>query len=197
MTQFFFLAPGENLDPPLAAADVIGVPISSPPSAPSAGYAWLIGSPEAVQVNGAWQQNWVQEPIPLATAQAQAIATVATTLTARISAGFSYNGVLVACDEASQGKIDRVANMAENIIAGRSTVTWTSRTWPPFALGNPGVPLPTAQDMVTFGTAIGDYVADNEFHAADLTAQIMASTATAASIAALDLDNSKGTWPTS
>ena len=142
-------------------------------------------------------QSLVSSYNPLPAIQAQALATVATTLTARISAGFTYNGVLVACDEASQGKIDRVANMAENIIAGRSAVTWTSRTWPPFALGNPGVPLATAQDMVTFGTAIGDYMADNEFHAADLTAQIMASTATAASIGALDLDNSKGTWPTS
>lgn len=134
---------------------------------------------------------------PLPAIQQAALATVAATLAARIAAGFNYNGVLVACDDAAQGRIDRVANMAENIIAGRSAVTWTSRTWPPFALGNPGLSLATAQDMITFGTAVGDYVADNEFHAADLTAQIMASTATAASIAALDLDNSKGTWPTS
>jgi len=133
---------------------------------------------------------------PLPAIQQQALATVAATLAARIAAGFIYGGVLVACDDAAQGKIDRVANMAENILAARSAVTWTSRTWPPFALGNPGVPIATAQDMVAFGTAVGDYVADNEFHAADLTAQIMASTATAASIAALDLDNSKGTWPT-
>ncbi len=197
MTQFYFLADGEGLSGDLAASGVIGVPISDPPSAPSVGYEWVIGSPQAVQVNGVWQQNWVQQPVPLAAAQVNALATVAATLAARIAAGFTYNGILVACDDAAQAKIGRVAQLAENILAGRSAVTWTSRTWPPFALGNPGVPLPTAQDMVSFGTAVGDYVADNEFHAADLTAQIMASTATATSIAALDLDNSKGTWPTS
>jgi hypothetical protein len=134
---------------------------------------------------------------PLPAIQQAAVATVAATLAARIAAGFTYNGVRVDCTKPQTDDITSVASMADNILSGRITTAWAAKTWPAMTPGAAAIPLPTAQSMIDFGAAIGSFVGNNKFHAADLTAQIMASTATAASIAALDLDNSKGTWPTS
>lgn len=129
--------------------------------------------------------------------QQAALETVAATLGTRIAAGFTYNTVLIACDDVTQGKISRVAQMAADIISGQITKSWTTRTWPSMTPGATGLSLSTPQEMIAFGAAVGSYVADNEFYAADLASQILASTATAASIAALDLTNSQGTWPNS
>lgn len=154
--------------------------------------------------NGTWYAddisavtNFIASYNPLAYVQRQALATVAETLASRLGAGFTYSGVLIDCGDQAQGRISRVAQMAADILDGKITKAWTSRTWPSMTPAATGLTLAGAQDMINMAGAVGSYVADNEFHAADLEAQILASTATAASIAALDLDNSKGTWPTS
>lgn len=142
-------------------------------------------------------QSLVSSYSPLPAIQQAALATVAATLASRLAGGFTYNGVVVACDDAAQGRISRVAQMAADILDGKISKAWVSRTWPSMTPGAAGLVISTAQDMIDFGAAVGGYVADNEFFAADLEAQILAPTSTATSIAALDLDNSQGTWPTS
>ena len=142
-------------------------------------------------------QSIVSSYNPLPAIQQAALETVAATLAARIAAGFTYNTVLIACDDVTQGKISRVAQMAADIISGQITKSWTTRTWPSMTPGAAGLSLSTPQEMIAFGAAVGSYVADNEFYAADLASQILSSTATASSIASLDLTNSQGTWPNS
>jgi hypothetical protein len=133
---------------------------------------------------------------PLPAIQQAALATVSATLAARIAAGFTYNGVLVDCSKTQTDDITSVAAVADNILSGRITTAWEVETWPAMTPGAAGVPLPTAQSMIDFGAAVASYVQNNKFFAVGLTSKILSSTATASSIAALDLDNSKGTWPT-
>ena len=142
-------------------------------------------------------QSIVSSYNPLPAIQQAALETVAATLAARIAAGFTYNTVLIACDDVTQGKISRVAQMAADIISGQITKSWTTRNWPSMTPGAAGLSLSTPQEMIAFGAAVGSYVADNEFYAANLASQILSSTATASSIASLDLTNSQGTWPNS
>ena len=192
MTQFFFLAPGETLAPALAAQGIVGVPISAPPSPASAGYAWVIGSPAAVQVNGVWQQNWVQQAVPLATAQGEALATVAATLAAKLAAGLAIGSNVIAIDAAAQSEIAALAILALATISGTATTPWpTGRTWPVVS-GTP-IPLTTPQDLIAVGAPAAHYVWSLKNYATLLAAQIGAAT-TAAAVQAIDL---VGGWPTS
>ena len=192
MTQFYFLMPGATLAPALAAAGVIGVPVSQPPSAPAPGYAWVIGSPQAVQVNGVWQQNWVQQAIPLATAQGEALATVAATLAAKLAAGLASGSNVIAIDAAAQSEIAALAILALATISGTATTPWpTGRTWPVVS-GTP-IPLTTPQDLIAVGAPAAHYVWSLKNYATLLAAQIGAAT-TAAAVQAIDL---VGGWPTS
>lgn len=195
MTRFYFTLPGESLTPEQLSLGFVAVPISDP-GTPNAGYAWELGNPQAVQVNGVWQQNWVQAPIPLAAARQSALQSVAATLAGKLAAGLAIGSNVVAIDASAQQKIGSLAILALATIGGTATTPWpTDRTWPVVS-GTP-IPLTTPQDLINIGTPAAHYVWSLDNFAGNLVDQINTSTATASSIAALDLDNSQGTWPTS
>lgn len=194
MSKFWFCQSGETLPSEYEAAGFVAVVSAPPPSSPSAGNEWVLGSPQAVQnASGTWVPNWVQQAVPLAAAQQQALATVEATLAAKIAAGLTYIGVTIAIDPIAQGRIHRIYSKAKEVVAGTNGVTWnTGRKWPTMT---PGVTLalPTAQDMVTMALAAVAYVADLEFYAVDLTDQIENATSASAVQSIL----SGASWPTS
>jgi len=192
MTEFYFLAPGESLDAKLADSGIIGVPISSPPFVAADGFAWFIGSPQAVQVNGVWQQNWVQQAIPLTDAQASALAAVQAALASKIAAGLVIGSSTVAIDPTTQSEINQLCNLAHVTIAGLTSVVWpTGRYWPVIS-GSP-IPLTTPQDALAIGVPAAHYVWALKNYADTLTAQIEAAT-TSAEVASI---LSGTAWPTS
>lgn len=196
MTRFFFTSPGETLTPAQIAAGFVAVPAAPPTTAPAAGYTWELGDPQAVQVNGVWQQNWVQVVVPLATAQAQAIAQVGAIYLEKIAAGFTYNGVTVGILPADIQNITAMAATAmANIQAASLGITapaWPSNfAWLPQGSGA-SLPL-TAPEMITFGAAASHYVSSLILYADSLIAQIQAAT-TASAVQAIDITAG---WPTS
>lgn len=139
-------------------------------------------------------QAFVASYNPLPATQAQAIAQVGAIYLEKIAAGFTYNGVVVGCDETTQGDIDRLSSIASNIAAGRISSAWPSTRQISAMPGQTGgVPVGTPAAMLAFGGAYGTYIADLRFYADSLIGQIQAA-ATASAVQSIDLTTG---WPTS
>ncbi len=198
MSTFYFIAPGETLSPAQVSAGVIPVPVSYPTTAPADGYSWELGNPIAIQVNRAWQQNWVQVPLNLSNIQSQVISQIQTILSEKIAAGFTYNGVTVGINP-SNGDIQNITAMAATAMAnlqatalGITVSPWpTNFAWLPQGSGA-SLPL-TPTEMITFGDTASHYYSGLILYAASLEQQVMAAT-TAADVLAINITTG---WPTS
>lgn len=131
------------------------------------------------------------DPLPYVKLQAQA--EVMATLTAKLAAGFTYSGVLIAIDpQDRRSKLAEAYSLASAIQSGTSTEVWDSnREWPPMT-GTTGVPVSTTQEMINLAAAVGSYVMDLDLYAGSLVSQITG--ATSASAVATILSNA--VWPT-
>ena len=126
-------------------------------------------------------------------AQHQALAILGATLDAKIAAGWTYNGSLIAIDSGSRANIAGKALQASLSLQSGSTVAWPSNmVWLPQGNGL-SLPLPTTQDMIAFGVAASNYYTNLVLYAASLEAQINAATSVSA-VQAIDLTTG---WPTS
>lgn len=126
-------------------------------------------------------------------AQQQALAQVGATLDAKVAAGWTYNGSLIAIDSGSRANIAGKALQASLSLQSGSTVAWPSNmVWLPQGNG-PSLALATAQDMINFGVAVGNYYTNLVLYAASLESQINAATSVSA-VQAIDLTTG---WPTS
>lgn len=129
---------------------------------------------------------------PLPAVRAQTEAQVQATLAGKLAAGFTYSGVLIDCSQTQTDDITSVATIASNILSGKLNETWTAIEWPAMN-GGAGLPIASAQDMVTFGAAIGHYVSGLKFYALGLISQIRGAT----TVAAVQAINVTTGWPTS
>ena len=94
---------------------------------------------------------------PISSRKAALLAAIGAAYQARIAAGFDYDdGNVVQIDEASQARITGVAARASAARAGDTT--WdTGFAWR--LADNSWMPLAAATDMITFASAVADYVA--------------------------------------
>ncbi len=128
---------------------------------------------------------------PLPVWQKQQMQAVAEQYATIIAAGYTYSNVLVAIDDVSQQKITAMAAIASNTLAGLITTAWpTTFAWAPMGFGA-SLSLPTPQNMIAFGAAIGHYVSNVILYAESLTQQI----ASAPSVAAVQAINITAGWP--
>jgi hypothetical protein len=130
MTSFFFTVPGEVLTAAQQAAFAVhGVqPVEAvlPPAAP-AGQVYVLGSPQAVQVNGAWQQNWVLATLAAPTLIQQAEAALATGVFSIASASTPALNGSYFCTAASRSNV--LAEVVSILNGGVFTDGTTTRLW--------------------------------------------------------------------
>jgi hypothetical protein len=163
-------------------------------------YAALVAAGHSVihYSTGAWSpdptptQDFINAYSAVPFVQHQALEALAAQLAKVIAAGFTYQTVLVAVDDASIGKITAQAAVASNTIHGLLTTAWPSSfAWLPQGAGAP-LPLSTPQDMITFAGAVAAYVSNVILYAASLEAKILAAT----SVSGVEAVTLTTGWPT-
>lgn len=162
----------------------------------------------AITASGYWAREedgaWIASDAPSVQAiingynefpatQQQAVAAAYAKLATIIAVGYTYNGVLIAIDDAGRADLTAMAAIASNTIAGIVTTAWPSTfAWAPKGLGA-SLPLGTPQSMIVFAAAAGHYVSANVQYAEALAQQIMAAT-TVAEVQTISITTG---WPTS
>jgi hypothetical protein len=156
-------------------------------------YAWINGVFFVSNLTAA--QAVVANYNPLPAEKAAAIATVETTLAAKIAAGFTYNGTKIGVAPADIVNINSMASQALLTLsppAGVTPAAWPSSfAWLPQGAGTP-IPL-SAAEMLSMANACAHYVSALILYADALAAEIEAATTSTAVTAVLTNAN----WPTS